>query len=133
VRYRGLVVDDLGTLRSAPGRPVGDDGIAALVRAARAAGLRTAVLSNADAVDPAAGFDDLVDVVLVSGRTGLRKPDPAAFLDAAARLGVAPAGCLVVDDLPENVRGAVAAGMTAVLHRDDAATAAEVQALLSVR
>ncbi|HVL83425.1 MAG TPA: HAD-IA family hydrolase [Pseudonocardia sp.] len=132
MRYRALLVDDLGTLRPAPGRPVGDGGVAALVRAARAAGLRTAVLSNADAVDPRAGFEALVDVVLVSGETGVRKPDPAAFAGAAARLGVPPEACLVVDDLPENVRAAAALGMTGVLHRDDASTAEEVRVLLSL-
>jgi putative hydrolase of the HAD superfamily len=131
VRYRALLVDDLGTLRPAPGRPVGG-GVAALVRAARAAGLRTAVLSNADDVDPAAGFDDLVDAVLVSGQTGLRKPDPAAFTAAAAALGVAPEACLLVDDLPGNVRAAASVGMTGVLHRDDATTAREVSVLLSL-
>jgi putative hydrolase of the HAD superfamily len=132
VRYRALLVDDLGTLRPAPGRPVGEDGVAAVVRRAGAAGLRTAVLSNADAVDPAARFAALVDVVLVSGETGLRKPDPAAFAGAAARLGVPPEACLLVDDLPENVRAAAALGMTGVLHRDDARTAEEVAALLSL-
>jgi HAD superfamily hydrolase (TIGR01509 family) len=132
VRYAALVVDDLGVLRPGPGRPVDPDGVAALVRAARAAGLRAAVLSNADAVDPTAGFDDLVDVVLVSGVTGLRKPDPNAFLAAARALAVAPEACLLVDDAAVNVRAAAAVGMTAVLHRSLAETAAELDALLGL-
>ena len=132
MRYRALVVDDLGVLRDAPGEPVRDDGVAALVRSARAVGLRTAVLSNADDVDPVAGHDRLVDVVLVSGRTGLRKPDPAAFAHCARVLGVPPPECVVVDDLSVNVRGAVAAGMTGVLHRDLATTAQELEVLLGL-
>jgi putative hydrolase of the HAD superfamily len=132
VRWSALVVDDLGVLRHAPGRPPHPDGVAALVRSARAAGLRTAVLSNADAVDPAAGFDELVDVVLVSGVTGLRKPDPEAFLAAARVLGVAPERCLLVDDLAVNARAAAAVGMTAVLHRSLAETAAELGVLLEL-
>jgi HAD superfamily hydrolase (TIGR01509 family) len=130
VAYRALVVDDLGVLRPAPGLPLPDDGVAGLVRSARSRGLRTAVLSNADAVDQVAGFADVVDVVCVSGVTGLRKPDPEAFLDCARRLGVPAAECLLVDDAPANVRGAAAAGMTGVLHRDLEQTAAELAVLL---
>ena len=94
----------------------------------RAAGLRTAVLSNADG-PPRPGLRGLVDVVLLSGETGLRKPDPQAFAGAAARLGVAPGECVHVDDLPANVRGAVQAGLVGVLHRTRAATVAELEAL----
>jgi putative hydrolase of the HAD superfamily len=133
VRFRALVVDDLGVLRPGPGRPVGPDGVGVLVRAARSAGLRTAVLSNADVVDPRAGFPALFDVVAVSGVTGLRKPDVAAFRHCAGLLGVEPAACLFVDDAPVNVRGAAAAGMTAVLHRDLAQTTAELGVLLGLR
>lgn len=129
MRYAALVLDDLGVLRAAPGLPPDPD-VVALVLAVRAAGLRTAVLSNADDVDPAAGFERLADVVCVSGQTGLRKPDPAAFADVARRLGVPTSACVHVDDLPANVRAAAAAGMTGVLHVDLATTTAEVSALL---
>lgn len=97
----------------------------------RAAGLRTAVLSNADG-PPRPGLAGLVDVVLLSGDTGLRKPDPAAFTDAVGRLGVAPGECVHVDDLPVNVRGAAAAGLVGVLHRTRAGTLAELSALLDL-
>jgi HAD superfamily hydrolase (TIGR01509 family) len=130
VRYRALVVDDLGVLRPGPGAAPPPDGVAGLVRQARAAGLRTAVLSNAPAVDPAAGFEALVDLVCVSGGTGLAKPDPRAFLDCARRLGVAPQECVLVDDLASNVRGAVRAGMTGVVHHTVEGTAAELAVLL---
>ena len=129
---RGLVVDDLGVLRPAPGRPPDPAGVVAVVRAARRAGVRVAVLSNADDLDPAAGFESFADVVRVSGRTGLRKPDPAAFLDCARRLGVDPADCVAVDDLPANVRAAVAAGMVGVLHRGVDETAEELRVLLDL-
>lgn len=42
------------------------------------------------------------------------KPAPDLFLHAAARMGVAPAACLVVEDSPAGVTAAVAAGMRAV-------------------
>ncbi|MCX4664589.1 HAD family hydrolase [Streptomyces uncialis] len=42
---------------------------------------------------------------------GQGKPAPDLFLHAAARMGVAPARCVVVEDSPLGVRAAVAAGM----------------------
>jgi len=42
------------------------------------------------------------------------KPDPAVFLVAARRVGVAPERCLVVEDAPPGVAAARAAGMTVV-------------------
>jgi len=133
VRRRGLVLDDLGVLRPAPGVPPDPDGVLAVVRAARSAGVRVAVLSNADDVDPVAGFERFADVVHVSGVTGRRKPDPAAYLACAAELGVPPADCVAVDDLAANVRAAVAVGMVGVLHRDADQTAAELRVLLGLR
>ncbi len=75
------------------------------------------MLSNADGPAAARAASGSTDLLLLSGDTGLRKPDPAAFADAVARLGVAPGECVHVDDLPANVRGAVAAGLVGVLHR----------------
>lgn len=40
------------------------------------------------------------------------KPAPDLFLHAAARMGVPPTGCVVVEDSVHGVRAAVAAGMT---------------------
>jgi HAD superfamily hydrolase (TIGR01509 family) len=39
-----------------------------------------------------------------------KKPDPELFLTAAARLGLAPARCVVVEDAPDGVAAARAAG-----------------------
>ncbi|MCB1348847.1 MAG: HAD family phosphatase [Maritimibacter sp.] len=41
------------------------------------------------------------------------KPAPDLFLFAAGNLGVAPADCIVVEDSPHGIKGAVAAGMRA--------------------
>jgi len=41
------------------------------------------------------------------------KPAPDLFLHAASRVGVAPAGCAVVEDSPYGVQAARAAGMRA--------------------
>jgi len=42
------------------------------------------------------------------------KPHPDLFLHAADRMGVEPGRCVVVEDSPFGVKGAVAAGMTAL-------------------
>ena len=52
---------------------------------------------------------------VVNGRDVRRgKPDPEVFLLAAARLGVPPARCVVVEDAPVGVAAAHAGGMKAV-------------------
>ncbi|MEU8310765.1 HAD family phosphatase [Actinomadura sp. NPDC048955] len=45
---------------------------------------------------------------------GIGKPDPALFLHAAAAFGTHPHDCLVVEDSPNGVRAAKAAGMPVV-------------------
>ena len=53
--------------------------------------------------------------VIVGGDEGLPgKPDPAIFLEAARRLGVAPEHCVVFEDAPFGIEAARRAGMSAV-------------------
>ena len=76
-------------------------------------------------------LEELFDAWVISSDVGLRKPDPAVYELAADRLGLPPAACVFVDDLPGNLKPARALGMATVLHRGDAeATLAEVRALL---
>lgn len=108
-----------------------------VLRQARAAGLRTALLSNADGVwelPDRAEFDTeaLFDTVVISGAVGLRKPDPRIFTLTAERLGISAGECVFVDDLAVNVRGAVAAGMIGVHHTSVEATLLELTALFEV-
>jgi len=42
------------------------------------------------------------------------KPAPDCYLLAATRLGIGPAGCVVVEDAPAGVRAALAAGMRCI-------------------
>jgi putative hydrolase of the HAD superfamily len=107
----------------------------ALALRLRAAGVRTALLSNT--WGGAEGYDeaelaDLFDTLLLSHEVGMRKPEPGIYALAARRLGVPPEACVVVDDLITNVLGARAAGMHAILHETDATTVAELEELFGV-
>jgi sugar-phosphatase len=52
------------------------------------------------------------EVVVTADDVERGKPDPAAYLEAARRMGVAPERCLVIEDAPAGVRAGKAAGMT---------------------
>jgi HAD superfamily hydrolase (TIGR01549 family) len=52
---------------------------------------------------------------IVGGDEGLPgKPEPAIFVEAARRLGVEPAQCIVFEDVPHGIEAARRAGMRAV-------------------
>lgn len=54
---------------------------------------------------------DRFDVLVCAGDYAKSKPDPEAFLLAAARLGVPPHSCLVFEDTDMGIAAAQAAGM----------------------
>lgn len=57
---------------------------------------------------------DRFDVLVCAGDYKKSKPDPEAFLLAAAKLGVAPETCLVFEDTDMGIQAAKAAGMASV-------------------
>jgi beta-phosphoglucomutase family hydrolase len=57
---------------------------------------------------------DKFDTMVCAGDYKKSKPDPEAFLLAAAKLGVAPADCLVFEDTDLGIQAAAAAGMPSV-------------------
>ena len=72
-------------------------------------------VSNGNADLRAIGMDHHFAVSLAAHEHGSAKPDPAIFLAACARLGVAPADAVYVgDDVLLDVRGAQQAGLRAV-------------------
>jgi epoxide hydrolase-like predicted phosphatase len=102
----------------------------ALVRRARARGIRTALLSNSwGNTYPRDLFDGVFDAVVISGEVGMRKPDPEIYLHTLDRLGLDAVQCVFVDDLPPNVQAARDLGMVAVLHSGYEQTAAELDVL----
>ena len=75
---------------------------------------------------------ELFDVVVDSCEEGIRKPDPEIYRRTAARLSVAPAACVFLDDSAANCEAAAAVGMqTVVVGPDIDAAIAELDALLS--
>jgi epoxide hydrolase-like predicted phosphatase len=103
------------------------------LRLAKAAGLATALLSNSWGLDyPRDGWEELFDVVVISGEVGMRKPEPEIYRLTAARLGLSPEQCVFVDDLRPNVRGAAAVGMVGVHHVTPQQTLDELEALFGV-
>jgi epoxide hydrolase-like predicted phosphatase len=111
-----------------------DDRMIEAVRAARTQGIKTALVSNTWGLrDPSPWSDEFFDAVVLSGREGLRKPDPEIFQVAADRVGVHPTRCVFVDDIAANVDGARAIGMTGILHRHPDITIPKLEQLLGIR
>ena len=69
----------------------------------------------------AAGLDKIVDMILIGGDVGLRKPDPALYLEGCRRIGCLPEEAYYVgDNIPKDIYGSKAVGMTPVyIWRDD--------------
>ena len=95
------------------------DGAVELVRYYHNNGYQLAIGSstpraNIDLALAEMGVADLFEVIVSSEEVAIGKPDPTVFLTAAARLGVAPRNCLVIEDAPAGVLAGRAAEMTVV-------------------
>jgi putative hydrolase of the HAD superfamily len=104
------------------------------VRAARQAGIRTALVSNSWGVHryPHDLFDELFDGVVISGVEKTRKPAKRMYELGAERAGVAAELCVFVDDLPFNLTPAQELGMATVHHTSADTTIPELERLLGV-
>lgn len=85
----------------------------------RAEGWRQAVASSApranlEAIIEALGLDGYFAAVASAEDVTEGKPDPQVFLVAAARLGVEPGVCVVVEDVPAGTEAARRAGMRSI-------------------
>jgi putative hydrolase of the HAD superfamily len=84
---------------------------------AKAAGLKLAILSNELDLFYGESFRkrfpliDLFDVIVDATYTKILKPDPRAYEQVLAELGLARADCVFVDDQKKNIEGAVAIGL----------------------
>lgn len=113
------------------------EGARACCEAARAKGMKLAVVSNWDhnlrGVLEGLGVLGWVDVAVISGEEGVEKPDPAIFERTLARLGVPAERAVHVGDSERaDVEGARAAGCTGwLIGRDVADFEALAAALLA--
>lgn len=90
-------------------------GVCAFIRAAHALGVPIALATNAEAANVefilgGAGILPLFQTTVDGGQVKNAKPDPEVFLTAAARLGIAPANCVVFEDSPGGMQAAKTAG-----------------------
>jgi len=104
------------------------------VRRARAAGIRTGLVSNSWGTRryPRDVLAELFDGVVISGEVGMRKPAPEIYRLGADRIGLEPGACVFVDDLPFNLSPAAELGMATVHHRSAEETIGELERLLGV-
>lgn len=104
-----------------------------LVRRAKDAGIRTALLSNSWGNRyPADFWDGMFDAVVISGEVGMRKPEPEIYRHTLALLDLPATECVFVDDLLPNITAAVELGLVGVHHCDYATTARELEVLFDV-
>jgi epoxide hydrolase-like predicted phosphatase len=107
-----------------------EDSMTSLVTRARAAGIRTGLLSNSwgneyDRTD----WHEMFDAVVISGEVGMRKPEPGIFELAVDRMGLPADECVFIDDMAHNIVAAEQAGLVGIVHQTFDETAAELEAL----
>jgi beta-phosphoglucomutase len=95
-------------------------GAGTVVTACRRAGLMTSVASSADRIKITANLRKIGlppeswDTIVTGEDVTRTKPDPEIFLAAAERLRLSPRDCTVVEDAPNGIQAAKAAGMRCV-------------------
>ncbi len=99
---------------------------------------KTAILSNAwlngrRVIGHGYGLAQVVDEIIISAEEGVAKPAAEAYERALRRLDVPAAAAIMVDDFPENIAGAAAAGLTGVHFRNSTQTIADLERLLGRR
>jgi beta-phosphoglucomutase len=97
-------------------------GARALLEGLHAAGFRQAIgssapLENLDLILSLTDTRRFFDAIVSAEDTQRGKPDPQVFLVAAAKLGVPPARCVVMEDAVAGVQAARAGGMKCVAVR----------------
>jgi putative hydrolase of the HAD superfamily len=98
------------------------------------AGYKTLLLSNTDPERfgfVRRRFPEILffDHVVLSYELKLLKPDPAIYLEAARLSGTKPKECVFIDDMEENVKGAIDAGLRGIHYRPKTDLAGELRDL----
>lgn len=111
-----LITDQVAAHVIAEGQPM--PGVAEAVELCTRLGLRLAIASSSprrliDAVCDRLGLSG-IQVRCSAADEANGKPAPDVYLAAARRLGVAPASCVAIEDSPNGIAAAKAAGMRCV-------------------
>jgi putative hydrolase of the HAD superfamily len=111
-----------------------DEPMLAAVRTAHEKGIRTGLISNSWGTRryDRALLSEIFDGVVISGEVGMRKPALEMYVLGAERIGVPPAECVFVDDLPFNLEPAAELGMATVHHVSADGTIGKLEQLLGV-
>ena len=113
-----------------------NDELVAYIDQVRAAGLRTAVLSNFS-VELRGFLEHHIllnhfDRIAISAEIGVMKPSAKAYQAVLAMLNLPAAACVFVDDQPGNIKAAEALGMQGIVFRDNPSCIAELTRLLAI-
>ena len=110
---------------------VQSDDMRGLVYRIRKLGYQTALLSNSWGNEyPRSGWDEMFDVVVISGEVGMRKPEARIYELTLAQLDVPGSQAVFVDDILPNVTAAAALGITGIHHTAYETTKQELSILL---
>ncbi|MGC4897124.1 HAD family hydrolase [Micromonospora sp. DT31] len=124
-------------------------GALALLRAVRAAGIPTALVTSSGRSLVEVALDtlgrDSFDAVVCGDEVGAAKPHPEPYLTAARLLGVPVERCVAIEDSPTGVASALAAGAAVLavpaevplpatdgVHQVDSLTAADLELLTAL-
>jgi beta-phosphoglucomutase len=95
-------------------------GASQLIDQCRAAGLKVAVASSADRIKVHANLQQIGappeswDAIVTGEEVQHKKPAPDIFLAAVQKLGLTPTECVVIEDAPNGIQAARAAGIRCV-------------------
>ena len=111
-------------------------GLMELLRFLKRDGCRTAVATSTSRKHAAdylerTGAAPYFDRAVYGDMVEKSKPDPEIYLKAAAMLGAAPEDCMALEDSPNGIRSAHAAGMRTVMVPDLFEPDAELQRMIS--
>lgn len=134
----GHALDPIAMLTSGFGDSVIREDVVGLTREVRAAGMRTAIITN-NIKELSASWrallpvEELFDLVVDSCEEGVRKPDQRIFRITLDRLdGLEPHRAVFLDDAPGNVRSARSMGLHAIeVGTEHDSAMAELRALLA--
>ena len=130
----GVDVDPAGLVERMFGGMRLEESMLDAVGVAKSHGFKTGLLSNSWGLSgyPRERLAEIMDVIVISGEVGMRKPDPEIFSLTTDKLGLPAEACVFVDDHPGHLKAAQEAGMKTVLHRAPPETLTELQALLGI-